>query len=203
MNCKRLLLITLLILAGNVPRVRAQAPKDLVKRRQADMLYLIGSLVQSSITQRDNEFIIGVLDDPPPFAGRDANDNRVNHLDEAARASNSRTGKAKRRQVIIRRFKSLDDYEKCHLLFVSQENQRAALGIAERLKETSPVLLVGNTRGFAQEGIPINFYEVQGAGGSISVRLEFKPAAASDFGFNKINPSLITLLKRGLGRVVP
>ena len=203
MICKRLLLIALLVLAGNVPPVRAQAPEDLVKRRQADLLYLIGSLVQSSITQQGDEFIIGILSDLPPFAGRDANGGRVNHLDLAARASNARTGKAKRRKIIIQRFNSPDDYEKCHLLFVSREHQKAALEIAERLKGTSPVLLIGNTRGFAQAGIPINFYEVQGANGSISVRLEFKPTAAGDFGFNKINPSLITLLKRGLGRVVP
>jgi hypothetical protein len=202
MICKRLLLIAFLMLAGNVPRVRAQAPEDKVKRRQADMLYLVGSLVQSSITQRDKEFIIGTLGDPPPFSGRDANRNRVNHLDAAARASNSRTGKAKRRKVIIRRFKNPDDYEKCHLLFVSREHRKAALEIAKRLKGTSPVLLIGNTQGFAQAGIPLNFYEVQKADGSITVHLELKPTAAGDFGFDKIDPRLITLLKRGLGRIV-
>lgn len=202
MSFVRLILILFFVLASHASPLFAQAPEDLVKRRKADLLYPVASLVQSSITQGDKEFIIGVLGNPYPFAGQDANGNGVNHLDVAAVSSNARTGKAKRKKMIIRRFNSPDDYEKCHMLFVSEKHHKAALELAEHLKGTSPVLLVGSTRGFAQAGIPLNFYEVMGANGSISVRLEFKPSAASGLGFDKINPSLITLLKRGLGRVV-
>ena len=201
MKFSRILLILFLILAASAAPASAQAPADLIKRRQADLLYPIGTLVQSTKNQGEKTFIIGVLGDAV-FAGRDAAGNVVNHLDAAARASNARTGAAKRRKVIILRFKAVKDYERCHLLVVSDGHQMPAKQLADNQKGESPVLLVGTEAGRANAGIPINFYEVQDADGAISVRLEFAPKAARSTGFDQINPSLPRLLYRGLGRVV-
>lgn len=201
MSSKRYILIAALALAGTASLAQAQAPADKVKRRQADLLYPIGSLVQSSKLNAGNMYIIGVLG-PDPFNGRDASGNVVNHLDAAASASNARRATTKRKQIVIRRYKTADDYKPCHMLFVANGQQQAAKRIAETHAETLPVLLVGNGDGLVGAGVPVNFYEVQMSDGSISVRMEFAPAVARGTGFDKINPSLVRLLKRGLGRVV-
>lgn len=201
MISKRLILIALFVLAGSIPRASAQAPADKVKRRQADLLYPIGSLVQSSKTQGDPEFIVGVLG-AAPFSGKDAAGNGVNHLNAAAVTSNDRRETTNRKRIALRRFKAGDAYKQCHILFVSKGQLNNALQIAAKHRNTSPVLLIGNDKGLAEAGVPINFYEVIMPNGAISVRLEFNPAAARAAGFDKINPRLLGLLNRGLGRIV-
>ena len=63
------------------------------------------------------------------------------------------------RRIEIRRFAAPDDYRStCQILFVSRSltaDQQAAI-----LKKTegSPVLVVGETPGFAEKGATINFY---------------------------------------------
>ena len=63
------------------------------------------------------------------------------------------------RRIVVRRFASADDYRPtCQILFVSRSlsaDQQAAI-----LKKTqgNPLLVVGETPGFAQKGGMINFY---------------------------------------------
>ena len=66
--------------------------------------------------------------------------------------------KVKGRKLVVRRFATMEDYDHCHILFISrsqsrQQRLRAIRGIAGH-----HVLLVGESPGFAQDGGAINFY---------------------------------------------
>lgn len=204
MISRRLVLTLLVTLVCSASPAWAQAaPQDLIKKRQAEMLYLIGSAVRTSMVAGNKTFIIGVLgDNPLPFTGRDDAGKNVNHLDVAADVSNARFVPGKRKEIVIQRFKNADDYKPCHMLFIAKGQQQAALKIAAKYRNTSPVLLVGNAPGLAKNGVPLNFYEEKMPDGSISVHLELNPQAARGFGFDKINPGLLRLLRAGLGRII-
>lgn len=70
----------------------------------------------------------------------------------------SRTKQIDGRAIVIRRFASLSDYTPCHILFVgasiSADQKIAAIQKLHR----SPVLLVGEEPGFAEQGGTVNFY---------------------------------------------
>lgn len=119
-------------------------------------------------------FVIGVLGTDP----------LGNDLDRIAR-----TKKIDGRRIVIRRFDSLDKYSPCHVLFVprSVEPKRQIEAIG-RLRK-SPVLLVGETPGFAERGGTINFFIRQN-----KVRFEINQKAAKRGGL-KISAKLLNLAK--------
>ena len=65
---------------------------------------------------------------------------------------------AKGRKIIVLRFKSLDDYSPCHILFVPRSVDRNVQSAAVARTRDSPVLVVGHREGFAAAGGAINFY---------------------------------------------
>jgi hypothetical protein len=143
-------MLTFLCLASHVSPGRSQPAADTNPTYEynvkAAYLYSFGRYVEwpdESLSRASNAFVIGVLGDDPFGDG----------LDRIAKAK-----KTHDRQIVIRRFRSLDDYQPCHILFVPKsvapEQQAAAL---QKLGAT-PVLLVGESPGFAAQGGTINFY---------------------------------------------
>ena len=88
-------------------------------------------------------FVIGVLG-TDPFGS---------NLERIAAAKN-----VDGRKISIRRFASLDKMTTCHVLFVAASLDPKKQREAIRTLGSSPVLLVGETPGFAKAGGAINFY---------------------------------------------
>ena len=88
-------------------------------------------------------FIIGVFGDDPLGSA----------LDDMARRKTARG-----RKIIIRRFRTWADYQACHLLFLPRSAGTANLAEALKRTQRTPLLLVGETPGFATQGATVNFY---------------------------------------------
>jgi hypothetical protein len=59
---------------------------------------------------------------------------------------------------LVRRWKSLDEYQGCHILFVSKTTTAEQRAAVVRQLATKPVLLVGESPGFTQAGGTLGFY---------------------------------------------
>jgi hypothetical protein len=113
---------------------------------KAAYLYQFGRYVQwpaNAFPDEKAPLVIGVLG-PDPFG---------NVLEGIAR-----TKKIENRPIMLRRFATMAEYKPCNILFVtsavSEEERKAAIKKARK----SPVLLVGEAPGFAEEGGTINFF---------------------------------------------
>lgn len=139
-------LVTLLLLA-QAAELAANGP-SIDARREANVkavfLYSFGRYVQWP-QQPKKQFVIGVLGEVSE------------HFAQAIhRVAATRT--IDRKLITVRRFEAVDEVQDCQILFVtdsiSEEEQNALL----ESHKTRPVLLVGESPGFAQRGGVINFY---------------------------------------------
>jgi len=64
---------------------------------------------------------------------------------------------AKGKNLTIRRQPTKDALQSCHILFISQSEKSRLKEIIEKA-ERRPILLIGETPGYAQNGVMINFY---------------------------------------------
>ena len=86
------------------------------------------------------------------------------------------TATAKGRKIVVLRFKSLDDYRPCHVLFVPRSVDGATQIDAIARTRKLPVLVVGERGGFASAGGTVNFYIDADA----TVGFEINPDAATE-----------------------
>jgi hypothetical protein len=114
---------------------------------KAVFLYSFGRYVEWPATAFESSgapFVIGILGDDP-FAGA---------LDEIA-AKKMIQG----RRIVIRRFATLSDFKQpCHILFVSQSVPVAEREAVIAKTKSQPILLVGETPKFAEQGATANFF---------------------------------------------
>ena len=68
------------------------------------------------------------------------------------------TKKVQERPIVVRRFPSLDNYTPCHILFVPKQTAPETRAAAIEKSLTDPVLIVGESPGFAAAGGVINFF---------------------------------------------
>jgi hypothetical protein len=82
----------------------------------------------------------------------------------------------KGKNLIIRNFNKVEELDVCHILFISRS---AKSHIKKILQATAgrPTLTVGDTDGYAQKGVIINFYEEKN-----KIRFEINLAAANQTG---------------------
>lgn len=64
----------------------------------------------------------------------------------------------KKKRVIIQQIEDLKDIEGSHILFIA-ESEKKNLDKIISLTKHQPILTVGETKGFAEKGVLINFYE--------------------------------------------
>jgi hypothetical protein len=88
------------------------------------------------------------------------------------------------RALVLRRLGPDDDLSGCHVLFVGAAERNSAARHLERIRGR-PILTVGESERFAQQGGVLNFILVDG-----QVRLESNPGAASAAGL-KISSKLL------------
>lgn len=174
-----LLAVGVVLLAGGALGPAAEQDATLSTNREyaikAAYLYQFGRYVQwpaASFADSRSPVVIGVLRHSPVS----------DVLEEIAR-----TKQIEGRPISIQRFASVADYKPCHILFVSAaagpEQTAAAI---ERVKN-SPVLLVGEEPGFAQQGGIINFVREDN-----TIRFEVNADAARQWQL-KISSKLLSL----------
>jgi YfiR/HmsC-like len=130
---------------------------------KAVTLYAFGRYVtwpESSFETPDSPFVIGVVGENP-FG--DA-------LDQIA--AKKTVGK---RPILVRMLTSPSDYARCHILFVPGAVSHEAEAKLFQQVAGKPILLVGESNGFAERGGIINFYQ-SGA----NIRFELNPDKASE-----------------------
>lgn len=161
-------------------QVQAQSGEAVINREyplKALFLYNFGGYVEwpaEVFQSADQPFVIGILGTAP--------------LEENL-ADISATKKINGRKIVIRHFASLDAIKPCQILFIardiSPQNQRLAV---EKLRN-QPVLVVGETKGFAGQGGSVNFFIE-----SNKVRFEINPESAKQRQL-KISSKLLSLAK--------
>jgi hypothetical protein len=153
------------ILAAAVSSLQAQPDEGAGVSREytikAAYLYNFSNYVQwpaKAFPTSDAPLVIGVL-------GTDPFGEILNEI--------ARTKKVAGRPIVVRRFASMAAYAFCHVLFVPSSTGPAETAAAIRKTHDSPVLLVGETPGFAEEGGAVNFFIEEN-----KVRFEINVAAA-------------------------
>ncbi|MFT5092122.1 MAG: hypothetical protein ACI8P0_003114 [Planctomycetaceae bacterium] len=108
-------------------------------------LYSFGLLTKwpdETFERTDNAFVIGVLGDKP-YGGI---------LDAIAKRK-----KIDKRRIVVRRFKTIEEYRPCHILYVTESiAEEDARAVKLKLKDDA-VLIVGETPGFEYFGGVISF----------------------------------------------
>jgi hypothetical protein len=65
--------------------------------------------------------------------------------------------KKKNRDLVVTRPVVIAEMRQCHILFVSQSEKSNITQVLQRVREY-PVLVIGDTPGFAEKGVSINFF---------------------------------------------
>lgn len=130
---------------------------------------------EEALHSESSEFLIGVWGDDP-FG---------NILDTLAAKK-----KIQGHNLVIKRFSSLDEIETCHVLFVCSSEKNHLEEVLSKLRGF-PVLIVGDTPGFAKRGVGINFYIKKN-----KVRIEFNKRVLEKSGL-KVSSQLLNV-----GRII-
>jgi hypothetical protein len=80
------------------------------------------------------------------------------------------------RKFIIKKFQSMEDAGRCHILFISSSEKGNLQQILKAVRNKQ-ILTVGDTEGFAQSGVMINFTMQEG-----KVQFEINPQAVKQAG---------------------
>jgi hypothetical protein len=127
---------------------------------------------KNAVAGDDSMFVIGVLG-PNVFGA---------HLDRlSAQTVNNK-------KIVVHRFASAKDYQPCHILFIAPDDmtEKRLEQVREKAKN-APLLLVGDTAGFARKGAIINFFIEENV-----VKFEINPDAAKRAQL-KVNAQLFQL----------
>lgn len=128
---------------------------------------------EKAFQKGQEEFVIGVLGEDP----------FENSLDLLASQK-----KAQGRKIVIRHFSSPDEIAECHILFISP-SQGGNLDKILSKGGGKPVLMIGDSKGFAEKGVAVNFF-IQDE----KVRFEFNLKALEKSGI-KVSSQLLHLGK--------
>lgn len=110
----------------------------------------------SGITDTSRPFVIGVI-------GENPYDSILEKVYSTRKIGN--------KKVAIRHFSTLAEIGDCHILFIS-ESVKKDLDTIVRIAASRSILTIGETAGFAQRGVHINFYIFKN-----KVRFEINPAS--------------------------
>ena len=101
--------------------------------------------------------------------------------------------KKKNRVLVVTPQVSIKDMRQCHILFVSQSEKSNVNQILLRVREY-PVLVIGDTPGFAKQGVSINFFLQKN-----KIRFEINQEALKRSGL-VVSSELLNLAKIVVGR---
>jgi hypothetical protein len=184
--------IAFLSLAAIVLTPAGNAAAQVIRREyaiKAGVIVMLGKCVTWPLHASPTEaspLTIGILGQDPFI------ENGVNQLDRAVQEA-----RLKGSHIAIKRFDEAEDYEPCHILFVSSlpARESAALAVEDRMKAAleatrgAHVLIVGEAEGLALRGAAANLMFDRGTN---LIRLEINPDMAARSGL-KFTPDLLRL----------
>lgn len=160
--------------------VQAQSGEAVINREyplKALFLYNFGGYVEwpaEAFQSAEQPFVIGIFGTAP--------------LEENL-AEIAATKKIGGRKIVIRHFASLDAIKPCQILFIARDTSRQNQRLAVEKLRNQPVLIVGESQGFAGQGGSVNFFIE-----SNKVRFEINPESAKQRNL-KISSKLLSLAK--------
>lgn len=98
--------------------------------------------VESSITDATKPFVIGVI-------GKNPFGSSIDQIYAALKIRNKR--------IVVQHISHMKEIDACHILFISENTRQKLYEIVDYTKD-KPILTVGDTKGYAQKGVFINFY---------------------------------------------
>lgn len=163
LRLRRAAAIVAALLALAAPCSRAQAPAAPTEYQvKAVFLFNFSQFVDWPVSSFDDDrspLVIGVLGGDPFGAT----------LDEIVRGET-----VNGRQLVVRRYRSVEEIEDCHILFIDRSQDERLETVLAALKGRN-VLTVGDFSGFAERGGIIRFITVDN-----KIRLRVNLAAAQD-----------------------
>lgn len=122
----------------------AQSETNFEYELKAYFIYTFTRYIEWDNMEEDSTFIIGVIGNSKliPFLQKIA-DNKL----------------VKKRKITVNQWNWPEGIERCHILFIAESNRNRLAEILKKLERQS-VLTIGDTEGFAQEGVCINFVVV-------------------------------------------
>jgi hypothetical protein len=185
------LIVGLLAAAFSMNGAHVVAQEGVISREYAIKAGVIGLLGKCVTWPEDvapspgDPLKIGILGKDPFF------ENGVNQLDRAVAEENLKGG-----NIIVKRFHSANDYEPCHILFVSRlaadgsaETMADRIKAARQITDGTTVLLMGESTGVAHQGAIANLLFDRTTN---LIRLEINPDAAARARL-KLSPDLLRL----------
>lgn len=135
--------IVLCIPASDIKKAYAKSPALQEYQVKAAFLYNFAKFIEwpaEAFKDANNFLIIGII-------GRDPFGDALDVLEQKSIAG---------RKILIRRFASVEDLQRCHILFISNSEKENLPNIFKAIRKWH-VLTVGEMKGFPQSGGMVNF----------------------------------------------
>lgn len=155
-----LLIILILHLQFNIS---GQADEYIMKAVAFEQVSRFLEWPENTIIDDSKPFIIGVLGDNP--FGESLEETYAKH-------------KIKNKDVNILYFNEIEEVNKCHILFISNSKKGDIKKVVDYVNE-KPILTVGDTKGYAESGVLVNFYLLDN-----KIRFEINEKKMADVGFS-------------------
>jgi len=138
--------LAILLLCGREFGLRGDTPKDYsIKALMLKKFAYYADWPKTPDEQdKSKPFILGIMGDPPFFS----------YLDKYYKEKKE---KIKDKNVEIRNISNVNEIQDCHFLFISEQMWKSLPDILAYTR-SKPILTVGNTQGYAERGVLINFY---------------------------------------------
>lgn len=134
----RVILMTLLLLCGNLNKLKAQ---ETDYKAYTLFIYNFMKYVEWPEAQSKGDFVLAVMGDSPISK----------ELQALATAK-----KIKGRNIILRKCNTVEDTYGCHLVFVPNSKSSMVKALKDQTKD-KPVLIVGEREGLAKKGAGLSF----------------------------------------------
>ncbi|MCO6499993.1 MAG: YfiR family protein [Vicingus serpentipes] len=133
-----LILISILVLSSGF---KLENRVDTNSRIKAVFILNFTKLIEWPQPYRVGEFVVGVVGDTPLYP----------ELTKMAKVK-----KVANQTLTIKQFKTIDDIEKCHILYVTQSKSNEISDVVKKIK-TNSTLIVTEQQGLTKKGAGINF----------------------------------------------
>ena len=140
---------------------------------KAIYIYNFTKYLEWSPSYKEGNFVIGII----------GNSEISNHLEIVAQKM-----KVGNQPIVVKRYNSIEDIDKCHLLFISFDKSSELKSILEKM-ENKNTLVVTDKNGMGKQGSGINFYNDDG-----ELKFEISKQNIEKAGL-KISPALLILGK--------
>ena len=165
------ILLYVVLMNGVFNQLIAQSETGREYKLKAYFIYTFTRYIEWNDLEEDSTFIIGII----------GNSKLISPLEKIA---NSKLVKDKK--IIVKQWDQFKNGEKCHILFISKSERKDLAKIINKV-EGKHILTIGDTRGFAKQGVCINFIVV-----SDKIRFEINREITGNTGL-KVSSQLLKL----------